>query len=170
MLGYERRLKARIVNYADDFVICCRGNASAVKAVIGAMMRRLGVEVNEDKTGIRRLRTESVDFLGYTIGRCYSAKTGRAFIGTRPSRRSMRRVREAVSALTARSYTGAEAEVIVERLNRLLVGWSNYFCLGPVSRDYRAVDFHARHRLGQWLRRKRKRQDRGRSWYPDQYL
>jgi len=170
VLGYERQFEAFIVNYADDFVICCRGNAPVVKEVMGSMMRRLGLEVNEDKTGIRRLPAESVDFLGYTIGRCYSAKTGRAYLGTRPSRRSMRRVREAISASTARRYTGVEAEVIVERLNRLLVGWSNYFCLGPVSRAYRAVDFHARHRLGQWLRRKHKRRERGRSRYPDQYL
>ena len=56
------------------------------------------------------------------------------------------------------------------RLNRLLLGWSNYFCLGPVSRAYRAIDRHVRHRLRQWLCAKHKVKTRGTSRFPDQYL
>jgi RNA-directed DNA polymerase len=170
VLGHERRLGAYIVNYADDFVICCRGNAKAAMEVMRAMMGRLGLEVNEDKTGIRRLPHESVEFLGYTIGRCYSTRTGRAYVGTRPSRKSVRRVTQAVSGLTARRYTLVEADVVVGRLNRLLVGWGNYFCLGPVSKAYRAVDAHACHRLRQWLCAKHKRRGRGAKGYPDEHL
>jgi RNA-directed DNA polymerase len=170
VLGHERRFGAHIVNYADDFVICCGGNAEAVMTVMRAMMGRLGLEVNEDKTGIRRLPDESVDFLGYTIGRCYSTQTGRAYVGTRPSKKSVRRVTQAVSALTARRHTRVEAEVVVGQLNRLLIGWGNYFCLGPVSKTYRAVDAHARHRLRQWLRGKHKRQGRVAKRYTDEHL
>ncbi len=170
VLGHERRFGAHIVNYADDFVICCRGNAGATMEVMRAMMGRLGLEVNEDKTGICRLPAESVDFLGYTIGRCYSTQTGRAYVGTHPSKKSVRRVTQAVSALTQPCYTLLEAEVLVGRLNRLLVGWGNYFCLGPVSKAYRAVDAHARHRLRQWLRHKHKRRGRGAKSYPDEHL
>ena len=75
-----------------------------------------------------------------------------------------------VSLLTAPRYTPLEAEVVVRRLNRLLVGWGNYFCLGPVSKAYRAVDAHARHRLRQWLRHKHKRRGRGTTCYPDEHL
>jgi len=134
------------------------------------MMGRLGLTVNEDKTGICRLPAESVTFLGYTIGRCYSTQTGRAYVGTRPSKKSVRRVTQAVSALTAPHYTLLEAEVIVGRLNRLLIGWGNYFYLGPVSKAYRAVDAHARHRLRQWLRHKHKQRGRGLKRYPDEHL
>ena len=56
------------------------------------------------------------------------------------------------------------------RLNRMLRGWSNYFCLGPVSPAYRAVDRHSRHRLRQWLCGKHKVKSRGTSRFPDQYL
>ncbi len=170
VLGHQRRLGAHIVNYADDFVICCRGNAEQAMEVMRVMMGRLGLEVNEGKTGICRLPGESVDFLGYTIGRCYSTQTGRAYVGTRPSKQSVRRVTQALSALTARRYTPVEAEVVVGRLNRLLVGWGNYFCLGPVSKAYRAVDAHARHRLRQWLRAKHKRRGRGARLYSDEHL
>ena len=56
------------------------------------------------------------------------------------------------------------------RLNRLLLGWSNYFCLGPVSRAYRALDRHGSNRLRQWLCAKHKVKTRGTSRFPDQYL
>jgi group II intron reverse transcriptase/maturase len=170
VLGHERRLGAHIVNYADDFVICCRGNAEATMEVMRAMMGRLGLAVNEDKTGICRLPDESVDFLAYTIGRCYSTQTGRAYVGTRPSKKSVHRVTRAVSALTEPRYTLLEADVIVGRLNRLLVGWGNYFCLGPVSKAYRAVDAHACYRLRQWLRHKHKRRGREAKRYSDEHL
>jgi hypothetical protein len=171
VLGHERRLGAHIVNYADDFVICCRrGSAEVAMATMRMMMERLGLEVNEVKTGICRLPGESVDFLGYTIGRCYSRQTGRAYVGTRPSTKSMRRGAQAVSRRTSRHHVLLEAEVVVGRLNRLLVGWGNYFCLGPVSKAYEAVDAHARHRLRQWLRAKHKRRGRARTRYRDEFL
>ncbi len=56
------------------------------------------------------------------------------------------------------------------RLNRLLVGWSNYFCLGPVSKAYRAVDKHASKRLRQWLCQKHQQPGQGTARYPDAYL
>ena len=63
-----------------------------------------------------------------------------------------------------------EAEVVVQRLNRLLLGWSNYFCLGPVSKAYVAMDAHTRHRRRQWLRAKHKIEGQGTSRYPNEYL
>jgi len=170
VLGHERRLQAHIVNYADDLLICCRGRAETAMREMRAMMGRLGLEVNEAKTGVRWLPRESVDFLGYTIGRCYAKRTGREYIGSYPSKKSVRRVRQAVSAMTARRHTLMEAEQVVGRLNRLVAGWSNYFCLGPVSKAYRAVDAHSRFRLRRWLCTKHKRRDRGRLRYSDEYL
>ena len=84
-LGHERRLEATIVNYADDFVICCRGTADEAMAAMRGMMSKLKLTVNEAKTRLCRVPEETFDFLGYTIGRCYSPRTGRAYIGTRPS-------------------------------------------------------------------------------------
>jgi hypothetical protein len=82
----------------------------------------------------------------------------------------VRRVTRAISELTARRTTLLTAEDTVGRLNRLLVGWGNYFCLGPVSKAYRAVDAHTRSRLRWWLCRKHKQPGAGFSRYPDEYL
>ena len=169
-LGHAERLKAQIVNYADDFVICCRGTAEEAVQVMRSMMERLKLTVNETKTRVCRLPEETFDFLGYTIGRCYSTKTGKAYLGTRPSKKRVTRLCRAISEETCRRRTLLEVQDRVEKLNRMLTGWANYFCLGPVSKAYRIVDVHARHRLRQWLCAKHKVKGQGTTRFPDEYL
>jgi RNA-directed DNA polymerase len=169
-LGHEQRLKARIVNYADDLVICCRGGGEQALAAMRDLMRRLRLTVNENKTRVCRLPEEKFDFLGYTFGRCYSPQTGRAYLGTTPSKQRVQRVCAAISQLTRRSMTQLDVGTIVASLNRLTVGWANYFCLGPVSKAYRAVERHTRRRLRWWLCAKHKVQGAGTTRYPDDLL
>ena len=153
-LGHEKRLEARIVNYADDLVICCRGRAEEALAIMRNIMTKLKLTVNETKTRVCKLPEEKFDFLGYTFGRCYSPKTGRAYMGTVPSKKRVIRICETISEMTGRDQILLDQEMVVAKLNRTMIGWANYFCLGPVSQAYRAVDGHARKRLRQWLCRK----------------
>ena len=169
-LGHERRLGASLVNYADDFVICCRGSAEEAMAVMRAMMSKLKLTVNEKKTRQCRLPEETFDFLGYTFGRCYSPKTGRAHLGAKPSRKKVRRICDAISERTGRHTVLRPGEEKVGQLNRMLVGWANYFCLGPVSQGYRAIDQHVCRRLRQWLCAKHKVRGPGETRFPDKYL
>jgi len=150
-LGWEEKLQARVVVYADDFVILCRRQANEARKRMQTIMTTLKLTVNEQKTRTCRVPEESFDFLGYTIGRCYSPKDGRAFIGTRPTPKRVSAICQEISQMTRREAYWKPVEKIVEDLNRTLRGWGNYFCLGAVSRAYRAVDNHARHRLRQWL-------------------
>jgi hypothetical protein len=168
-LGHERALRARIVNYADDFVICCRSNADQAMHVMRGMMTRLKLTVNETKTHVCRVPEESFDFLGYTFGRMYAPRTGQPYIGARPSKKKIAGLRRAISEQTSARWGLADAEEIVGRLNRMIRGWANYFSYGSVSRAYRAVDFHARERLRQWLCRKHKVAGRGTARFPLQY-
>ena len=151
-LGHEQRLGARIVNYADDFVICCRGTAAQAMQAMRQMMSRLRLTVNERKTRICRVPGDSFRFLGYLIGRCYSPRTGQSYLGLRPARQSVQRLCRALSEKTSRRMLLVEARDIVRSLNLRLAGWGNYFGLGQVSPAYRAVDQHVRYRLRQWLR------------------
>jgi hypothetical protein len=84
--GYEMRLRAFIVNYADDLVICCRDGADKAAAVMRILMEKLKLTVNEAKTRVCHAPDEKFDFLGYTFGRCHSPETGRSYIGTVPSK------------------------------------------------------------------------------------
>ena len=97
VLGHEKRLGASIVNYADDLVICCRGRAQEALATMRVMMARLKLTVNETKTRVAKLPEEKFDFLGYTFGRCYSPKTGRAYLGTIPAKKCVKRICQAIS-------------------------------------------------------------------------
>ena len=112
--------------------------------------------MNVQKTRSCRVPNESFDFLGYTIGRCYSPKTGKAYIGTRPSKKKVVAMCRAISEMTTHRLTLLSAEERVTEINRKLVGWANYFCLGPVGKAYHAVDRHAVRRLHQWLCAKHK--------------
>lgn len=170
VLGHEQRLDAKVVSYADDVVICCRGTGEVALATFQSMMDQLRLTVNEAKTRLVFVPDDSVDFLGYTIGRCYSPKTGRAYIGTKPSRRSIQRVCRQVRELTGRRWLLVDVENRVSRINRLLRGWSSYFRLGAVSKAYRSVDLHTCHRLRQWLRAKHKVPGSGISRFPDETL
>jgi len=168
--GWEQRLGAHIVNYADDFVILCRGSAPEARERMQKIMTVLKLTVNEKKTKTCQLPEESFDFLGYTMGRCYSTRTGRAYLGTRPAKKRVERICAEVSEQTKRSTLGKTATEMVAGLNRKLRGWANYFCLGPVSKAYRAVDSHVRHRLRQWLCKKHKKAGRRTGAYPDEFL
>jgi group II intron reverse transcriptase/maturase len=169
-LGHEKRLAAYIVNYADDLVICCRGRAEEALVRMRDIMVKLKLTVNETKTRVCKLPEEKFDFLGYTFGRNYSPKTGRAHIGTVPSKKRVIRICETISELTGRDQTLLDQETVVGKLNRSMIGWANYFYLGPVSKAYQAVDQHARMRLLQWLCAKHKVLGSGTKRFPEAYL
>ena len=88
------------MNYADDLVILCRkSNADEALQRLREIMGRLKLTVNEEKTRICKVPEGEFDFLGYTFGRMYSARTGKACLGQRPSKKSIRRMVEKVHAL-----------------------------------------------------------------------
>jgi len=170
VLGHEQRLAARIVNYADDFVICCRGTAQRAMSAMRNMMARLRLTVNERKTRICRVPGDSFRFLGYRIGRCYSPRTGRSYLGLRPAREAVVRLCRTLSEQTSRRWLFLDPRQLVTRLNLRLAGWANYFQMGQVSPAYRAVDRHVCYRLRQWLRAKYEVAGSGWARFPDKYL
>jgi RNA-directed DNA polymerase len=168
-LGYAQRFGARIVNYADDFVILCRHSAAQAMDAMREIMRRLKLTVNDTKTRQCRVPEDTFNFLGYTIGRCYSPRTGTEYLSVWPSDKKVKGLCAELSEQTRRCTLGQSAAEIVQRFNEKLLGWANYFRLGTVSAAYRAVMNHARRRLRQWLGRK----NGGRVWVsrcPDIHL
>ena len=141
---------------ATRLVVCGKAPAEAMRATVEKMMERLRLPINATKTRCLRVPEEPVEFLGYRIGRNYSPRTGRAYIGTRPSRDSVRSLCRKISEMTKARSGYRSAEEVVGHLNRAMLGWANYFHLGQVSPAYGAIDAHADKRLRQWLCRKHK--------------
>jgi group II intron reverse transcriptase/maturase len=168
--GHQDQLDAHIVNYADDFVICCRpGNAGAAMTRMATLMTRLGLEVNTAKTKIARLPDESFDFLGYTVGRFYG-KDGRPYISTRPSKKSVKSLLRRVHERTSSQWYSDEPAITVARISSLLRGWCGYFDQGPVMEIYDLVRAYTDRRIRRWLMRRTGRRGAGFRQIPDEYV
>jgi len=103
-----RKLKAHVINYADDFVILSRGCAAEAKAWAAEVMSRLGLKLNETKTCLRDACKERFDFLGYSFGPHYFPKNGQRYLGASPSKKSVARLKPRISAIGATKTLGRQ--------------------------------------------------------------
>ena len=108
--------------------LCVLGKAPAAEmlAAVERLMAGLKLPVNERKTRCLRCPEEPLEFLGYRIGRNYRPHRKGAYIGTRPSKESVRSICRTISDMTAHGHEWQTPEMMVERLNRILTGWANY--------------------------------------------
>ena len=138
--------------------LCVLGKAPApaMLAAVIQLMDVLKLTVNTRKTRCLRCPENSFEFLGYRFGWNYRPGIGDAYIGTRPSKASIQSICRKISAQTHRRYSRQDPSWMVDRLNRMISGWAQYFQLGQVSPAYVAIDKHATKRLRQWLCRKHK--------------
>jgi RNA-directed DNA polymerase len=155
-----RKLKAHVIAYADDFVILSRGYAEEAKAWAREIMTRLGLSLNEAKTSLRNASQERFDFLGYSFGPHYSAKTGRRYLGASPSKKSVARLKPQIDAILYRGNNEPWDE-ICSKLNRVLKGWSGYFDYGTCTTAYRAIDNHVMTRVQHFLVKRHRIPSRG---------
>jgi RNA-directed DNA polymerase len=165
--GRGNAFQAQVVNYADDFVILSRRHAVEARDWTRKVMTRLGLTLNETKTKLRNARQESFDFLGYTFGPQRFRKDGHWYLGARPSKKSVARLRRKVGEVLVAGNKGTWLEVS-DRLNSILRGWSSYFRYGTRLQAYRAVDNHVAERVRHFLKQRHHVRTRGtRPWTND---
>jgi RNA-directed DNA polymerase len=160
--------RARVINYADDFVIVSRGHAAAALAWTRHVMARIGLTLNEAKTSLRDARTESFDFLGYTLGPDRYRRDGRWYLAAKPSKRSLQRVKATVRGVLHPGNQQPWPQVVAD-LNRRLRGWARYFRYGTRAPAYQAVDHYVTAAVRQFLRRRHHVPTRGTRRFSDVY-
>lgn len=153
--GKSEQYRARIVNYADDFVILSRGHARAALDWTRNVMGRIGLTLNEQKTCIRNGRCEPFTFLGYTFGPVMSKRRGQRYLGAVPSEEAIQRLRGRVREILHRGNVAPWPEVVRE-LNHALRGWQNYFSYGSLGTAYETVNWAVLDRARAFLRRRHK--------------
>lgn len=153
--GKGEQYQARIVNYADDFVILSRRHAAEALEWARWAMGAIKLSLNETKTCLRDARRERFNFLGYSFGPERYRKDGHWYLAAQPSKKAVRQLKGRVRGLL-RAGNQDPWEEVVARLNRVWIGWANYFGYGTRLVAYRAIDHYVYHGAADFLRRRHK--------------
>lgn len=170
--GPYRFANARLIRFADDFVIMARYVGERIVTWTESRLEgRFGLTINREKTQVIDVKQtgQTLDFLGYTF-RYDQAPFGRPWRYWKriPSKKSLRKARERVHELTTGRWCSLATDEVVRRLNLFLRGWSNYFNRGYSRKAFRSLNHHVLYRMQQFLERKSQRPFRppaGMSWY-----
>ena len=164
--------KARLVRYADDFVVLAHYQGNQLKGWIENKLERwLGLELNREKTRIINLKGEgqTLDFLGYRFRYERDLKGGNwKYLNLMPSAKAMDKERMAIRDLTGPEHCFQPAREMIESINEQTRGWKNYFQMGYPRREFRKLNHFIRCRIIRHLRRRSQRKHKipsGRSWY-----
>jgi RNA-directed DNA polymerase len=158
---------ARLVRYADDFVILSRYLGGRIETWVEEKIeRRLGLKINRDKTRvIHELRAdgEKLDFLGFSVKYAHDqyGRKGRKYLSIQPSAKAQGRMREKVSQTLDTKQGFTPLPDLIERLNRQVGGWGNYFRPGHPRQAFRDLNSYVREKLTRHLQRRSQR-----SWRP----
>lgn len=159
---------AHLVRYADDFVILCHHDPSKYMELAKRRLSQLGLVINQDKTRIVHA-TEGFDFLGFTLRKGKSHKTGKLNTYYYPSKKSMKNIKRKVKDVIQHGQH-LDMNELVEKLNPMLRGWANYFKAGNSKAHFKSIDQYVVYNLTIMLRKKHKKAGKGwrehpPSWY-----
>lgn len=168
--GLEEQVQARLIRYADDFVVACRGTAAAALAAVRAILAELDLTLNEAKSRLADLRREAIRFLGFSLRVVRSPRTGGTFPLVRPSPRALQRIRATIKELTGRDRAPLPDRLAIAELNQVVRGWVGYFHYRNCSRDLASLKRYLEQRVRIFLGRKYGRWRWGGTTFPASHL
>ena len=137
-----RKLQAKLVRYADDFVVLCRKDVVTPLATIRSILEKLELNLNESKTKIVDANKEEFYFLGFALKVNISLK-GKRYPHVNPKEQAVEKVKNRINEITARNQTWRPIKEVVRDLNQVLRGWSGYFHYRNSSLALSKVKRHA---------------------------
>ena len=151
--GLHHKLKSRIVNYADDFVILTHGRAAEALSAARIILTKIGLTLNEKKTRICHVPADEFSFLGFTFGTQYSLD-GTAYVGLAVSEKKLAHHREQIRLLTGSDRTLLAAKSLAEQLSWTIRGFWNYFSMGSRVKALQNMERFTYYRMQRWMKRK----------------
>lgn len=148
----RKELKARMVRYADDFVILSRpGQGPALLERLKRWLSARGLTLNEKKTRLVDIRKEGIKFLGFSVSWRRKRRQWYGYAHVEPHPKSQQKLRDGVKELLNHwTEVRPEAEII-RALNRKLKGWKAYFRYGNPSHVYGKMEYYLQNKLRRWL-------------------
>jgi RNA-directed DNA polymerase len=166
----QERWGARLIRYADDCVVLCKGNTERVLRGMKTVLGYLELSLNEEKTTVVDARKEGFDFLGFTIRLIKNPKTARRFPLITPSKKALKHIRAEIRELTGRRNMALPSEVVIDKVNEVVRGWTEYFYYENCSKHLAILKHYLEERMRTYLRRKHRKNGRGYKAYPYNYL
>lgn len=159
--GPAQWAKAKIVRYADDFVVLARRMSPQLLQWIESQLEgRFRLTINRTKTQVVKLHEHgaSLDFLGFTL-RYDRDQHGRdtRYLNVVPSKKSLAKLRDKLREMTGTKWGWKPIADLVRELNQYLQGWSQYFGHGYPSRAFHQVNKWVYDRLRHHLHRRSQR-------------
>jgi RNA-directed DNA polymerase len=159
--GPRHWANARLIRYADDFVILARYVTGRLQGFVGEIVEDwLGLTINRTKTRVVRMTDAhaSLDFLGYTF-RYEDDLYGRRskYLHAGPSKKALAKERAALRELISPRNCFMPLPALIQRVNDQLRSWSASFTWGYPRRAYRSINSYVRHRLARHLGRRSQR-------------
>ena len=159
--NYAVPADAKLVRYADDFVVLTRAPDAPLQAQVeGFLEDRMGLTINREKTRVVKLggADASLNFLGYTF-RYDRDQFGRdkRYLNVTPSKAAVVRERTRIHELTDHHQCFKPLPKVIDEINRQTTGWKEYFSFGSPSRALRALNYYVDERLRQHAARRSQR-------------
>ena len=144
----------RLLRYADDFVVICRTNGEAKRALqaVKQIMTKMKLSLHPTKTRIVDMGREGFDFLGFHFHKLRSKRTNKLVPYMWPGQKAMKAVRARIRRITMRKRLNNPMEEVVKYLNKVIRGWRNYFWIGNSTEKLQDLDRYVRQRVRQFVR------------------
>lgn len=159
--GPRQWANARLVRYADDFVIMARYTGSRITDFTESVLEeRFGLRINREKTRCVDLDKTgaSLNFLGFTFRYDQDLRgRGHRYLNIGPSKNALERERNAIRKMTGPAMCYKPVTTMIEEINKHTTGWANYFRYGYPRKAFRSMNRYMRARLTRHLRRRSQR-------------
>lgn len=170
--GLAKKYKARLVRYADDLVILCKGDTQEAYTLLQRVLNKLELKLNEEKTHIKDSRKERFDFLGFSVRIARGKRSGKNFPLIEPSAKALKSIKEEIKHYTRPEMNPMPIDALVSVLNQTVRGWSNYFHYGYGHGKLKKVKYYMEESLRRHLRYRHKLANRGAAYqrFPRSYI